>query len=63
LRNRRDLVVRHRTGQRERPNAERMSDRTLAALLLDPGQNPLEVALEVVRETRTTRGSSPWRCW
>jgi VWFA-related protein len=56
LRNRRDLVVRHRTGRRERPNAERMSDRTLAALLLDPGENPLEVALDVVRETKNDKG-------
>jgi VWFA-related protein len=56
LRNRRDLVVRHRAGRRERPNVERMSDRTLAALLLDPGQNPLEVALDVVRETKNDKG-------
>jgi VWFA-related protein len=56
LRNRRDLVVRHRTGRRERPNGERMSDRTLAALLLDPGENPLEVALDVVRETKNDKG-------
>jgi VWFA-related protein len=52
LRNRRDLVVRTRSSHRERPDRERMIDRTRAALLLDPGQNPLEVALEFTRETK-----------
>jgi hypothetical protein len=41
-----------------------MSDRTLAALLLDagpnpgsnPGQNPLDVALEIGRETKNAKG-------
>jgi len=56
VRGRRDLLVRHRTGRRERPLQERMTDRTLAALLLDPGQNPLEVALDVGRETKNDKG-------
>jgi hypothetical protein len=51
-----DLVVRSRSGHRERPDRERMIDRTLAALLLDPGQNPLEVALEFTRETKKDAG-------
>jgi hypothetical protein len=49
-------VVRHRDGRRERLNKERMGDRTLAALLLDSGANPLEVALEVVGETKNDKG-------
>jgi len=52
LRDRRDLVVRARSGYRERPDRERMTDRTRAALLLDSGENPLEVALEFTRETK-----------
>jgi VWFA-related protein len=56
VRGRRDLVVRHRDGRRERPNRERMTDRTLAALLLDPGANPLEVAVDFVRETKNAKG-------
>ena len=53
---RRDLIVRSRSGHRERPDRERMIDRMLAALLLDPGQNPLEVALEFTRETKKDAG-------
>lgn len=56
VRNRRDLVVRHRDGRRERTNRDRMADRTLAALLLDPGSNPLEVELELVEETKNDKG-------
>ena len=56
LRNPRDLVVRHRDGRRERTSHDRMTDRTLAALLLDPGKNPLEVELEMGRETRNDKG-------
>jgi len=56
VRGRRDLLVRHRSGRRERPLGERMTDRTLAALLLDPGQNPLEMALDVGRETKNEKG-------
>lgn len=56
LPNRRDLVVRHRDGRRERTDRDRMTDRTLAALLLDPGKNPLEVELEMVKETRNDKG-------
>ncbi len=56
MRNHRDLVVRHRDGRRERTSRDRMTDRTLAALLLDPGKNPLEVELELVRETKDKKG-------
>jgi hypothetical protein len=56
VRGRRDLVVRHRDGRRERPSGERMTDRTLAALLLDPGSNPLEMAVDFVRETKNAKG-------
>lgn len=56
VRGRRDLLVRHRDGRRERPSHERMSNRTLAALLLDPGSNPLEVAVDFVRETKNAKG-------
>ena len=52
LRDRRDLVARARSGYRERPDRERMTDRTRAALLLDSAENPLEVALEFTRETK-----------
>ncbi|HEX3526879.1 MAG TPA: VWA domain-containing protein [Thermoanaerobaculia bacterium] len=52
LRDRRDLVVRARSGHRERPDREQMTDRTRAALLLDSADNPLEVALEFTRETK-----------
>jgi len=52
LRDRRDLVVRARSGYRERPDRERMTDRTRAVLLLDSGENPLEVTLEFTRETK-----------
>jgi VWFA-related protein len=50
----RDLVVRHRTAYRERTNTERMTDHTLAALLLGGNvqENPLEVSVELVKETR-----------
>lgn len=56
VRSRRDLVVRSRSGHRERSDRERMTDRTLAALLLDPGQNPLDLALEFTRETKKDDG-------
>jgi VWFA-related protein len=56
VRGRRDLVVRHRDGRRERASRERMTDRTLAALLLDPGANPLELTVDFVRETKNAKG-------
>jgi VWFA-related protein len=52
----RGLVVRSRDSRRDQPNRERMTNRTLAALLLDSGQNPLEVALDVVKETKNDKG-------
>lgn len=51
-----DAVVRARPGHREPPDRERMAGRARAALLLDPGQNPLEVALEFTRETKKGDG-------
>jgi VWFA-related protein len=56
VRGRRDLLVRHRNGRRERPVGERMTDRTLAALLLDPVQNPLDVALDFMSEKKNAKG-------
>jgi VWFA-related protein len=56
VRGRRDVEVRYRSGHSERTDRERMTDRTQAALLLDPGENPLEVALEFTRETKTDDG-------
>jgi VWFA-related protein len=56
VRGRRDVEVRFRSGHSERSDRERMTDRTLAALLLDPGENPLDVALEFTRETKKDGG-------
>jgi VWFA-related protein len=50
IRGRQDLVVRTREGRRDQTNRERMADRTLAALVLDPGANPLELAVDFVGE-------------
>ena len=44
IRGRQDLKVRTREGRRDQTNRERMTDRTLAALVHDPGTNPLELA-------------------
>lgn len=52
LRDRKDLQVRHREGWRDQTNRERMSDRTLAALMLDAGANPLELAVEFLAEKK-----------
>jgi VWFA-related protein len=52
VRGREDLQVRNREGRRDQTNRERMSDRTLAALVLDPGKNPLELEVEFVEEKR-----------
>jgi VWFA-related protein len=52
IRGRNDLTVRHREGRRDQTNKERLTDRTLAALLLDPGANPLEVAIDFVDEKK-----------
>ncbi len=52
VRGRQDLQVRSRAGRRDTTNQERMSGRTLAALVLDPGANPLELAVECTGETR-----------
>ena len=52
IRGRNDLTVRHREGRRDQTTKERLTDRTLAALLLDPGANPLEVAIDFVDEEK-----------
>lgn len=54
----RDLVVRHRAAHRERTNTERMTDHTLAALLLggNAQENPLDVSMDLVKETRGKDG-------
>jgi VWFA-related protein len=54
VRGRDGLEVRHREGRRDQTNKERMTGRTLSALILDPGGNPLEVAIEILAETRKT---------
>lgn len=51
IRGREDLQVRTRKGRRDQTNRERMTDRTLAALVLDPGANPLELAVDFIGET------------
>jgi VWFA-related protein len=52
----RDAVVRSRSAYREPPDRERMADHTLAALLLDAGENPLGVALEFTHEAKKGDG-------
>ena len=42
----RKVRIRHRAGFQDKTTEERMSDRTLSALLLNVSDNPLEVALE-----------------
>lgn len=51
IRGRQDLKVRTREGRRDQTNRERMTDRTLAALVHDPGTNPLELAVDFIGET------------
>lgn len=51
IRGREDLEVRSREGRRDQTNRERMTGRTLAALVLDPGTNPLELAVDFIGET------------
>lgn len=41
-----DLVVRHRQGFVDKPQAERVADRTLSSLLLDLDKNPLGVEVD-----------------
>jgi VWFA-related protein len=50
IRGRQDLKVRSREGRRDQTHRERMTDRTLAALVLDPGTNPLEVEVDFIGE-------------
>ena len=50
VRGREDLAVRTREGRRDQTNRERMTDRTLAALVHDPGANPLELAVDFIGE-------------
>lgn len=52
----RSLVVRHRDAHRERTMPERMTSRTLSALLLGEEDNPLEVALELGKEKKNDKG-------
>lgn len=52
VRGRNDLTVRHREGRRDPTNKERMTGRTLSALILDPGANPLDVEIEILAEAR-----------
>jgi len=52
IRGQQNLQVRTREGRRDQSNRERMTARTLAALILDPGGNPLELAADFVGETK-----------
>lgn len=52
----RSLVVRHREAHRERTMPERMTSRTMSALLLGEEDNPLEVALELGKEKKNDKG-------
>ncbi len=40
------LVVRHRTGFVDKPQSERVADRTLSSLLLELGKNPLDISVD-----------------
>lgn len=50
------LKVRHREAHRERTLPERMTSRTMSALLLGESDNPLEVALEFGKEKKNDKG-------
>src|SRR5215210_735938 len=52
IRGQQNLQVRTREGRRDQSNRERMTARTLAALMLDPGGNALELAADFVGETK-----------
>jgi VWFA-related protein len=52
----RALAVRHREAHRERTMPERMTSRTMSALLLGEEDNPLEVALEFGKEKKNDKG-------
>ena len=52
IRGRQDLRVRTREGRRDQTNRERMTARTLAALMLSPGGNALELAADFVAEAK-----------
>jgi hypothetical protein len=51
------LKVRHRKGYRDKPIAERVVDRTLAALVHGVEDNPMEIAMEIGDPTRSEDGS------
>lgn len=51
------LKVRHRQGYRDKPLAERVVDRTLAALFHGIEDNPMEIAMEIGDPIRSEDGS------
>ncbi len=51
------LKVRHRQGYRDKPLAERVVDRTLAALVHGIEDNPMEITMEIGDATRSEDGS------
>ena len=51
------LKVRHRQGYRDKPLAEKVVDRTLAALVHGIEDNPMEVAMEIGDPVRSEDGS------
>jgi hypothetical protein len=50
------LTVRHRGTRSERTERERMTSRAMAALLLGADDNPLEVSVELGKETTNAKG-------
>ncbi|MCP3962563.1 MAG: VWA domain-containing protein [bacterium] len=51
-----DLSVRHRSGFFDKPEIERVADRTLAALITQTGQNPLGIRLEFEQPEKKKSG-------
>lgn len=56
LKNRKDLVVRHRDGFRDKTVESRMSDGVTSALFFDVESNPLQITIERGEETRRDDG-------
>lgn len=54
------VEVRHRKSFVDKPDVERIADRTLAALTLDAGQNPLGVAVRLGQPERGKKKRDPW---
>ena len=55
--NRKDVEVRHRAGFVDKPEAERIADRTLSSLILDLEKNPLGVNIDFGLPEKKGRGT------